>query len=331
MASFKPPVARKLSHPASSRAMTLIYHLRGVLLTSVWAAGLLGQDLLLSLLLLLRPFNPVLAYRLSSAIAWSCWASIQFIFERINSAHIVISGDSLPRGESAVVIANHVGWTDFYMVQALAARSGMLGSCRWFAKAQLKWVPLLGWGLMATGMPMVTRNWQRDSQELKRVFHNITHLRLPIWLISFSEGTRFTPAKRAESATWCAANSKPMPQHLLYPRTKGFLATIRAIRAAPHVKAVYDVTIAYEKRQGTGVQGLWHTAPAFWETLSLPRLSTRYRFEVHVRRWPMEDLPREDDELAKWLETRWVEKGEWLEAKHVQWRDDAIARASPSA
>lgn len=33
----------------------------------------------------------------------------------------------------------------------------------------------------------------------------------------------------------------------------------------------------------------------------------------------MEELPREDDELAKWIEARWVEKGVWLEAKKVQW------------
>lgn len=44
------------------------------------------------------------------------------------------------------------------MIQALAMRSGMLGYCRYFAKAQLKKVPLLGWGLMAMGMPLVTRN-----------------------------------------------------------------------------------------------------------------------------------------------------------------------------
>lgn len=166
---------------------------------------------------------------------------------------------------------------------------------------------------------LATTPGQRDSQELKRVFHNITRLRLPIWLISFSEGTRLTPGKRAESAAWCAAHARPLPQHLLYPRTKGFLATIRAIRAAPHVKAVYDVTIAYEKQlrpRGDGpLVGRWLAAPAFWETLSLPGLAARYRFEVHVRRWPMEDLPREDDELAKWMETRWLEKGEWLEAK----------------
>jgi 1-acyl-sn-glycerol-3-phosphate acyltransferase len=49
-----------------------------------------------------------------------------------------MSGDVLPEGESVIVIANYVSWTDFYMIQALAIRSGILGRCRWFAKIELR-------------------------------------------------------------------------------------------------------------------------------------------------------------------------------------------------
>lgn len=47
-------------------------------------------------------------------------------------------------GESAIVVVNHVVWTDFYLIQELAQRAGMLGQCRWFAEKQLRWVPFLG-------------------------------------------------------------------------------------------------------------------------------------------------------------------------------------------
>lgn len=143
---------------ANNGLVKLFHHLRGIALVTPWAFALLVQDLLLSLLLLLRPLSPLLAYRLASPIAWSCWAWIQLIFVKVNKAKVVISGDKIPEGESAVVIANHVGWSDFYMIQALALKAKMLGYCRYFAKAQLKKVPLLGWGLMAMGMPLVTRN-----------------------------------------------------------------------------------------------------------------------------------------------------------------------------
>ncbi|KAI7773697.1 hypothetical protein LA080_010065 [Diaporthe eres] len=296
---------------------SLLAHLRGIAIITPWALALLIQDLLLSLLLLLRPFNPLLAYRLSSPIAWSCWAGIQFIFERLNGARVVVSGDKLPTGESAVIIANHVGWSDFYMIQHLAMRAKMLGYCRYFAKAQLKKVPLLGWGLVAMGMPLVTRNWQQDKRELDRVFSGITQHRFPTWLISFSEATRFTPQKHREMQEWCEATGRPQPRHLLYPRTKGFIATVQHVRGAAHVKAVYDLTIAYQR--GSRFQ----QAPPFWDTIRSGGLSSGgargYRFEVNLRRFAMEDLPLEDGELAKWLETRWVEKGEWLEKKRVEW------------
>lgn len=155
------PRSKPADRPGAKMAGTLgslLAHLRGIAIITPWALALLVQDLLLSLLLLLRPFSPLLAYRLSSPVAWSCWAGIQFIFERLNGARVVVSGDKLPAGESAVVIANHVGWSDFYMIQHLAMRAKMLGYCRYFAKAQLKKVPLLGWGLVAMGMPLVTRN-----------------------------------------------------------------------------------------------------------------------------------------------------------------------------
>lgn len=46
----------------------------------------------------------------------------------------------------------------------------------------------------------------------------------------------------------------------------------------------------------------------------LPNLSKDWRFLVHVERFAIESLPENDEELARWLEDRWVEKGERLEA-----------------
>lgn len=102
--------------------------------------------------------------------------------------------------------------------------------------------------------------------------------------------------------------------HLLYPRTKGFIATVQHLRRAPHIKAVYDLTIFY--RRGNEFQD----APTMWDTLSVPRLSegAGFQFHVHARRFPIESLPQTDAELASWLEQRWIEKGEWLEAQRQQ-------------
>ncbi|KAK0751662.1 1-acyl-sn-glycerol-3-phosphate acyltransferase [Schizothecium vesticola] len=298
----------------------MLAHIRGLILVAPWLLYILAADILLSLLLPLKFLFPVGVYDLSSHIASVAWRWVQYLFEAQNGAVITISGDVLPEGESAVVVANHVAWCDFYMLQKLAIGSGMLGRCRWFAKRQLRAVPFLGWGLWALGMPLVSRNWLRDKTELEQIFSGITEWKWPTWLISYSEATRITPKKYLESQKFCEATSRPQPQHLLYPRTKGFVATVQHLRKASHVKAVYDVTIAYQ----TDMQ--WQQAPSFWETLSTPALSLSrqkggrgHRFHVHARRFLIEEMPQDNEELAKWLEQRWVEKGQWLEEKRLEW------------
>jgi 1-acyl-sn-glycerol-3-phosphate acyltransferase len=56
----------------------------------------------------------------------------------------------------------------------------MLGRCRYFAKNTLRWVPVLGWGLMVMGMPLVSRKWSEDKDEMERLFSGIKKRRWPI-------------------------------------------------------------------------------------------------------------------------------------------------------
>ena len=142
-------------------------------------------------------------------------------------------------------------------------------------------------------------------------------------LISYSEAQRYTASRRLEAEKWCAENNKKLAPHVLYPRTKGFIACVRKLREAPHVKAVYDMTLAYAK--GGKV---FQNPPSFRQTLMQPNLDRDWRFYVHVQRHELSKLPREDHELAKWLEDRWVEKGECLErlnkrlAQNLPWEGE---------
>lgn len=161
---------------------------------------------------------------------------------------------------------------------------------------------------------------ERENEVCRNFQTQATNINIQKGLVSFSEATRFTPKKYEESKQWCATNGKPQPQHLLYPRTKGFIATVQHLRHASHVKAVYDLAIAYQK------DGSWMVAPVFWDTLSVPGLSAPgphgFRFHVHVRRFPIEELPRSDADLARWLEQRWLDKGEWLEGLRKRWAEE---------
>lgn len=164
------------------------------MVTIPWLGHLMIADLLLSILLPLKLVAPKLIYNASSRIAGTVWAGIQRIFTRFNGGCITTSGDALPVGESAIVVANHVSWSDFYMIQALAQRAEMLHRCRYFAKRQLRLVPFLGWGLWAMGMPMVSRNWLKDRTELDRVFSKMSNPDFPMCKLA-------TPFRSKEIAT----------------------------------------------------------------------------------------------------------------------------------
>ena len=161
---------------------SLCQAIRGALVTLPFIGHLVVADLFLSILLPFSFLLPSTVYNISSRIAGPVWAHIQGIFQSINGASVQRSPTSsqIPRGESAIVIANHVAWTDFYMIQSFAQGAGMLHRCRWFAKSQLRWVPLLGWGLWAMGMPLVTRDWAHDREEMERIFGSIRDMRWPI-------------------------------------------------------------------------------------------------------------------------------------------------------
>lgn len=158
------------------------------------------------------------------------------------------------------------------------------------------------------GMPLISRRWDKDQKELDRVFRGPKQYRWPIWLISYSEATRFTAQKYLETVRWCEAHNRPVPRHTLYPRTKGFVSTVKELAGSSSVTAIYDLTIAYAH------QGRFMEAPGFWESLAHPHLDREWRFHVHVDRFDMADLiGKSDIELAKWLETRWMTKSKRLE------------------
>lgn len=83
---------------------------------------------------------------------------------------LTITGDEIPPGESAVVISvsryhsltlcvltqqNHLAYSDYYLVQALAKRKGMLGRCRYFVKKEIVRLPFFGWAFWVSRIASV--------------------------------------------------------------------------------------------------------------------------------------------------------------------------------
>ena len=99
-----------------------------------------------------------------------------------------------------------------------------------------------------------------------------------------------------------------MPKYTLWPRTRGFVASVKALRSSSSVTAIYDLTIAYSH------ESRFHEAPSFSQSLFESNLGEFYRFHVHAERFAIQDLAEmDDDQLAVWLEQRWMAKSNKLE------------------
>ena len=82
----------------------------------------------------------------------------------------------------------------------------------------------------------------------------------------------------------------------MVPRTKGFAATIQGLR--PHLDAVYDISIGYP---GPHPPSLFACFAAKAE-----------RVELHLSRYPIEEIPTSDEDLNDWVHARFYEKDQRL-------------------
>ena len=198
--------------------------------------------------------------------------------------------------EDALLIANHQQMPDIPAIMKLAKTKDRLGDLKFFVKKQLKWAPGVGWGMQFLDCPFIDREWSSDSANIRRTFSKLVDNQVPMWLVSFVEGTRATLPKLEASREFARSRGLAETRHVQVPRTKGFTASVQGLRG--HVTAVYDLTIGYEE----GV-------PTLWQYLK----GLVGRVHLHVRRLPIEELPETDEGLRQWLLERFVEKDRLME------------------
>jgi len=171
---------------------------------------------------------------------------------------------------------------------------------RFFLKQQLIWVPLLGPAWWALDFPFMKRYSKetlirhpelqgKDRESTRRACEKFRHM--PVAVMNFAEGTRFTPAKHD-------AQSSPY-RHLLRPKAGGLAFVLDAMGDALH--AILDVTIVYPQGRPT----------------MMDLIAGRVRdIRVHARELPIDAalVGSYDEDTAfrgrvkLWVNTLWSEK-----------------------
>jgi 1-acyl-sn-glycerol-3-phosphate acyltransferase len=251
-----------------------------------------GQVLSLAALPFSRP-----AFRRANRFLANVWQGLCVkSAEKLYGFEVIFTGDDVPPAENALLVVNHQQMPDIPVLWWYAQRKQRGGDIRFFVKESLKHVPGIGWGLQLVGNVFVKRNWAADRDTIARTFAAFARERLPLWLVLFAEGTRVTAAKLARHHAIAAEKGVPPLRHLLWPRSKGFIACLRGLRE--RLDAVYDMTIGYEG----GVPDIMQYMKGYAR-----------RVHLHVRRFPIAELPEDDDALAAWLVNVFRDKDDLLE------------------
>ncbi|MGB3463418.1 MAG: acyltransferase [Rhodanobacter lindaniclasticus] len=150
--------------------------------------------------------------------------------------------EGLRRDGNYLVLCNHQSWVDIPVLQKVFNRR--IPFLRFFLKQELIWVPLLGLAWWALDFPFMKRYSPqtllrhpelqgKDREATRRACEKFRHM--PVSVMNFAEGTRFTPAKHD-------AQHSPF-RYLLRPKAGGVAFVLDAMGEALH--AILDVTIVY--------------------------------------------------------------------------------------
>lgn len=162
--------------------------------------------------------------------------------------------DALDLNDWYLMTANHQSWTDIYILYAAFNHS--MPVLKIFMKSQLAWIPIMGTGCKLIGYPFMKRysheqivkNPSLKGKDLETTKKMCERFKLvPMTILSFAEGTRFTKAK--------AKRQQTPYEYLLKPRAGGLAFTLSVM--GDYLKKFVDVTIIYEGKR----------APTFWDFL----------------------------------------------------------------
>ncbi|KAI8299816.1 hypothetical protein K4K61_010343 [Colletotrichum sp. SAR11_59] len=227
--------------------------------------------------------------------------------------------------ERLILIANHQIYTDWLYLWwvAYANEPGMHGHIYIILKESLKYIPLVGWGMMFYGFIFMSRKMSTDQP---RLAHRLGKLKMehttpsgkkhrdPMWLLLFPEGTNLSGNGRRKSAAWAEQTGLKDPEHLLLPRSTGMYFCLKELKGT--LDYVYDCTVAYEGvPRGKYGESYFTLASTYFQ--GRPPKSVNF----HWRRFRVADMPLHDQkEFDAWVRERWYEKDALMEEYLVNGR-----------
>jgi 1-acyl-sn-glycerol-3-phosphate acyltransferase len=222
----------------------------------------------------------------------------------VGNTHWEVQGiENLERSDWYLVLANHQSWVDILVLQRIFHKK--IPFLKFFIKKELIWFPILGQAWWAMDFPFVKRyskSYLQKKPHLKGKDLEITRKacqkfkKIPISIMNFVEGTRFTIEKHS--------SQKSPYDHLLKPKAGGIAFVLDSM--AEQIHRVLDVTIVYPD----GISSFW--------ALLCGKIQ---KIKVRVRSLPvgpelLGDYANDGQfrsGLQNWLNNLWEEKNRYME------------------
>jgi 1-acyl-sn-glycerol-3-phosphate acyltransferase len=196
-------------------------------------------------LIKLVPFKPL--QTLFGVLAKSCasnWVATNSLIQNIFSPYkIELTGlDALQRKDWYLVIANHQSWVDILVLQRVL--HNRIPFLNFFLKKELLYVPFLGLAWWALDFPFMKRSSKsqlkknpklkgKDIETTRKACEKFKTM--PVSIVNFVEGTRFTSDKHT-------LQKSPF-KNLLKPKAGGIAFVMQAM--GEQINQIVNVTIHY--------------------------------------------------------------------------------------
>jgi lysocardiolipin and lysophospholipid acyltransferase len=156
--------------------------------------------------------------------------------------------------ERMVLISNHQIYTDWVFLWWSAYTAKMHGHIIIILKDSLRFIPLIGPGMILFSFIFLSRHWETDKPRFQ---HRLKKLKSqhkgplsgsglldPMWLLLFPEGTTLSTTGREASSKWAKKIGVPDLKYALLPRSRGLQFCLEELDGT--IEWVYDCTISYE-------------------------------------------------------------------------------------
>ncbi|XP_014249729.1 lysocardiolipin acyltransferase 1-like isoform X3 [Cimex lectularius] len=275
---------------------------RGIVYCFLWYFSILSGFLILCCPLLPLMFFNQKAYRQAMELIFATWELYPVaLMEILFGTEFVINGDAILPWDRSVLVMNHRTRLDWNFLWAALHYGTVIPAHRlkFVLKSPIRHAPGPGWVMQMAGFFFIHRKWETDQKLLSSMIEYLQELEHTYQILIFPEGTNLTENSTQRSNEYADKYHLPHYKQVLHPKTTGFTYLVQKMSSVNQLDAVYDLSVAY---------------PGTLPETEFDVLRGYFPEQVHfnIRRYPIDQLPVDDEELKHWLSNIWKDKEDTL-------------------